>query len=165
MSPWPWLAGLLAAPSGLHASQQTNPTCSPRHLCSSTQAKSRHVRSSQTPPSSAPALGQRRGERLGHDRRVVPEDVGEVPLPVVDDAMTVEVLDRGPGVPAGEEERIFDKFHRAGDSLDSGIEGSGLGLTLARQIARAHGGEVSYSAREGGGSIFTCTLPLLNQNA
>jgi signal transduction histidine kinase len=72
----------------------------------------------------------------------------------------VRVLDRGPGVPRGAEERIFEKFHRASDSLSSGIQGSGLGLTLARQIARAHGGDVVYEPRDGGGSCFTLRLPI-----
>ncbi|MFO1515276.1 MAG: HAMP domain-containing sensor histidine kinase [Verrucomicrobiota bacterium] len=72
----------------------------------------------------------------------------------------VRVLDRGPGVPRGAEEKIFEKFHRACDSLSSGIQGSGLGLTLARQIARAHGGDVVYQPRDGGGSCFTLCLPL-----
>ncbi len=54
----------------------------------------------------------------------------------------IKVLDRGPGVPRGSEEKIFEKFYRAHDSLSSGIQGSGLGLTIARQIARAHGGDV-----------------------
>ncbi len=71
----------------------------------------------------------------------------------------IEVLDRGLGVPKGSEERIFEKFYRADDSLDSGIEGSGLGLTLARQITRAHGGDLVYAPRDGGGSAFTCPLP------
>jgi signal transduction histidine kinase len=78
------------------------------------------------------------------------------PLPHVE----VKVLDRGFGVPQGCEEKIFEQFYRAHDSLSSGIQGSGLGLTLARQIARAHGGEVVYEAREGGGSCFTLRLPL-----
>ena len=78
------------------------------------------------------------------------------PLPHVE----VRVLDRGPGVPKGCEDRIFEQFYRAHDSLSSGIQGSGLGLTLARQIARAHGGEVIYQAREGGGSCFSLRLPL-----
>jgi signal transduction histidine kinase len=73
----------------------------------------------------------------------------------------VEVLDRGAGVPPNCEEKIFEKFYRAHDSLSSGIQGSGLGLTLARQIARAHGGEVIYRPREGGGSCFLLRLPLL----
>ena len=71
----------------------------------------------------------------------------------------VRVLDRGLGVPRGCEERIFEQFFRAHDSLASGIQGSGLGLTLARQIATAHGGEIQYEAREGGGSCFTMRLP------
>jgi signal transduction histidine kinase len=72
---------------------------------------------------------------------------------------TVRVMDRGAGVPTGCEEKIFEQFFRAHDSLSSGIQGSGLGLTLARQIARAHGGDVTYSRREGGGSCFTLRLP------
>jgi signal transduction histidine kinase len=78
------------------------------------------------------------------------------PLPYVE----VKVLDRGPGVPRGCEEKIFEQFYRAHDSLSSGIQGSGLGLTLARQIARAHGGDVVYEPREGGGSCFSLRLPI-----
>jgi len=72
----------------------------------------------------------------------------------------IQVLDRGPGVPRGCEEKIFEKFYRAHDSLSSGIQGSGLGLTIARQIARAHGGDVVYERREGGGSCFSVRLPV-----
>jgi signal transduction histidine kinase len=79
-----------------------------------------------------------------------------------DSTVEVKVLDRGLGVPPGCEEKIFEQFYRAHDSLASGIQGSGLGLTLARQIARAHGGDVLYAAREGGGSCFTLRLPLMN---
>jgi len=78
------------------------------------------------------------------------------PLPYAE----VQVLDQGSGVPRGCEEKIFEKFYRAHDSLASGIQGSGLGLTLARQIARAHGGDVAYQPREGGGSCFAVRLPL-----
>ncbi|PYJ06343.1 MAG: two-component sensor histidine kinase, partial [Verrucomicrobia bacterium] len=66
----------------------------------------------------------------------------------------------GLGVPEGCAEKIFEQFYRAHDSLSSGIQGSGLGLTLARQIARAHGGDVVYEPREGGGSCFVLRLPL-----
>jgi signal transduction histidine kinase len=68
---------------------------------------------------------------------------------------TVQVSDRGPGVPPGLEKKIFEQFYRAHDSLSSGIQGAGLGLTLARQIARANGGDVSYQPRPGGGSQFS----------
>lgn len=70
----------------------------------------------------------------------------------------VRVLDRGLGVPSGCEAKIFEQFYRAHDSLSSGIQGSGLGLTLARQIARAHGGDIAYQSRDGGGSSFILTL-------
>ncbi len=70
------------------------------------------------------------------------------------------MLDRGPGVPPGYEQKIFEQFYRADDSLSSGVEGAGLGLTLARQIAHAHGGDVAYAPREGGGSCFTLRLPV-----
>ena len=71
----------------------------------------------------------------------------------------VSVLDRGSGVPAGEEAKIFEAFYRAHDSLSSGIQGSGLGLTLAQRIAKEHGGEITYQPRPGGGSNFTLRLP------
>ena len=65
-------------------------------------------------------------------------------------------------MPRGCEEKIFEQFYRAHDSLSNGIQGSGLGLTLARQIARAHGGDVTYEPRERGGSCFTLRLPKLS---
>jgi signal transduction histidine kinase len=70
----------------------------------------------------------------------------------------LRVLDRGAGVPRGCEQKIFEQFYRANDSLSSGIQGSGLGLTLARQIARAHGGDLRYEPRAGGGSCFVLEL-------
>jgi signal transduction histidine kinase len=76
----------------------------------------------------------------------------------------IKVLDRGTGIPRGSEEKIFEKFYRAHDSLSSGIQGSGLGLTIARQIARAHGGDVAYEPREGGGSCFILRLPISTTN-
>ncbi|HTA95849.1 MAG TPA: HAMP domain-containing sensor histidine kinase [Verrucomicrobiae bacterium] len=77
----------------------------------------------------------------------------------------IKVLDRGSGVPRGSEEKVFEKFYRAHDSLASGIQGSGLGLTIARQIARAHGGDVVCESREGGGSCFIFRLPLSGTSA
>ena len=76
------------------------------------------------------------------------------------DHVCVSVLDRGPGVPKRDERKIFEAFYRAHDSLSSGIQGSGLGLTLAQRLAREHDGEITVQAREGGGSNFTLRLPL-----
>ncbi|HKT58568.1 MAG TPA: sensor histidine kinase KdpD [Gemmatimonadales bacterium] len=66
------------------------------------------------------------------------------------------VADRGPGLPAGEEELIFRKFHRGG----GGASGIGLGLTICRGIVTAHGGRIWAENRAGGGAIFRITLPI-----
>ena len=67
-------------------------------------------------------------------------------------------MDRGPGVPRGDEERIFDRFYRCDDSLTAKASGSGLGLAIARTLAREMGGELEYAHRPGGGSVFTLRL-------
>lgn len=88
---------------------------------------------------------------------------GEVTLRLLKGPSGVElqVLDRGPGIPDSCSGRVFEEFFRADDALASGVAGAGLGLTLARRIARDHGGEVTFKPREGGGSLFRFTLPLL----
>lgn len=70
----------------------------------------------------------------------------------------VRVADRGPGVPAEQRERIFDKFHRVDESLTAEKTGTGLGLSIARQLARGLGGELRCEPREGGGAEFILTL-------
>ena len=82
----------------------------------------------------------------------------EVTVAARRDCATVDVLDRGPGVPEAERERIFEPFYRAkGASERAG--GVGLGLSLARQIAHEHGGELQCLQREGGGGHFRLSLP------
>ena len=71
----------------------------------------------------------------------------------------VVVADRGPGVPPGLEEKIFERFFRADDSLARRANGSGIGLSLARGLARGMGGDLIYRPREGGGAEFVLTLP------
>ena len=71
-------------------------------------------------------------------------------------------MDRGPGVPDGDEERIFERFYRVDNSLTRTTGGSGIGLCIARFLARGMGGDLTYSHRPGGGSVFTLTLKSAN---
>ena len=76
---------------------------------------------------------------------------------VTADSVVVTVADRGPGIPAGEEGRVFEKFYRpVGVAATSGI---GLGLTICRGIITAHGGRIWAEHRPGGGAAFHFTLP------
>ena len=75
-------------------------------------------------------------------------------------SVNLEVQDHGIGIPPNEQEKIFEKFYRCGDPLVHNIKGSGLGLSLVRHIARAHGGEVLVESTPERGSKFTIALPL-----
>jgi len=74
-----------------------------------------------------------------------------------DEAVTVEVADRGPGVPRGEEDRVFEKFYRA-RPVDG--RGAGLGLAICQAIVKAHGGHIWAQNLPEGGVAFLFTLPL-----
>ena len=87
----------------------------------------------------------------------------EVVVAGEDDEAVVEVRDTGPGIPAGEEEAIFERFHRLDSSRTPGQSregGTGLGLAIVRAIARLHGGSVMAENRPEGGAAFTLRLPL-----
>ncbi|MGA3212279.1 MAG: HAMP domain-containing sensor histidine kinase [Terriglobales bacterium] len=75
-------------------------------------------------------------------------------------SVRLEVIDHGIGIPAGEQDKVFEKFYRACDPLVHNTKGSGLGLTLVRHVVLAHGGEVSVESAPGRGSKFTIVLPL-----
>jgi signal transduction histidine kinase len=77
----------------------------------------------------------------------------------------VSVEDRGPGIPESERERIFDRFHRLDGSRSRENGGAGLGLPLARSIARAHGGDVRILGKESGGTEVHLTLPVAANDA
>ena len=72
--------------------------------------------------------------------------------------MRLWVADSGPGIPPADRDRIFDRFHRAGDGRRRS-DGAGLGLAIVRAIAEAHGGRVELDSREGAGSTFTLVIP------
>jgi signal transduction histidine kinase len=71
----------------------------------------------------------------------------------------VSVRDEGLGIPEDLQERVFAKFFR-GDASASGIPGSGLGLTIARSVVEAHGGQMSFESARGEGSVFSVELPI-----
>jgi two-component system sensor histidine kinase KdpD len=72
--------------------------------------------------------------------------------------LSFEVADRGPGLPPGDEDRVFEKFFRGPGGI--GRPGVGLGLTICRAIARAHGGRIVAANRPGGGAVFRVELPV-----
>ena len=74
------------------------------------------------------------------------------------EAVTVEVADQGPGLPPGEESRIFEKFYRVPGPVQA--SGAGLGLTICRGLVEAHGGQMWAANRPGGGLVVRFTLPL-----
>ncbi len=83
------------------------------------------------------------------------------PIEVVVNAGEVTVLDRGPGIPSGDEERVFDRFYRAEGARTR--PGSGLGLSIVRDVAARNGGSVIAAPRPGGGAVVGFRLPLAGQ--
>jgi len=77
------------------------------------------------------------------------------------DAIRFSVSDRGPGVPASETERIFHPFYQPVTRTGARAGGAGLGLAIARGLAQAQGGDLCYQPRAGGGSVFTLSLPAM----
>ncbi|MCL4395390.1 MAG: sensor histidine kinase KdpD [Chloroflexi bacterium] len=76
---------------------------------------------------------------------------------VTADHVQIVVADHGPGIPPGDEERVFDKFYRA---RSQGVGGVGLGLTVCRGIVQAHGGKIGVRNLPSGGASFEFALPL-----
>jgi two-component system sensor histidine kinase MprB len=79
------------------------------------------------------------------------------PVEVAVDGTSVEVRDRGVGVRPEDRAKVFDRFYRAPDARTR--PGAGLGLSIVRQIAEVHGGQVALLPRDGGGTIARLSLP------
>jgi two-component system OmpR family sensor kinase len=77
------------------------------------------------------------------------------------DAALLEVIDTGPGIPAADRERAFDRFYRRASAPEGG---SGLGLAIVRAIAERHGAEVDLSDAAGGGLHMTVRFPRLRDS-
>jgi two-component system OmpR family sensor kinase len=69
------------------------------------------------------------------------------------------VADRGPGIPADELPRVFDRFHRVADGRSRSTGGSGLGLAIASAVVSAHSGRIGVESLVGAGTTFWVALP------
>mgnify|MGYP001177934779 CR=1 FL=1 len=98
---------------------------------------------------------------LSNAAKFVPRGEGRVRVELVceGEQLRVDVSDNGPGIPAGTEEVIFQKFRQGGDER-SRPQGTGLGLPISRQIVEHHGGRLWLSANTAAGATFSFTLPL-----
>ena len=74
--------------------------------------------------------------------------------------LRLSVEDHGPGIPTSEHEKIFERFYRLGSELRRETQGVGIGLTIVKHIAEAHGGRVLVESEVGKGSRFTIDLPV-----
>lgn len=77
-----------------------------------------------------------------------------------DGLVRISVADRGIGIPADRQERIFEKFYRVDNDLTRKVNGTGLGLAISRELVEAHGGRIWVESSPGRGSTFSFTLPV-----
>ncbi len=84
----------------------------------------------------------------------------ELRLGMEGDQVVLAVADTGVGIPAADQERIFERFYRTAIARQQEIQGTGLGLTITRAIVAAHNGTITVESDEGHGSTFTVRLPL-----
>ena len=82
----------------------------------------------------------------------------EISAAIVGKTAEIRVADSGPGIPAGSEQKIFDKFFRGSTVAPDGRRGVGLGLAICRAIVEAHGGQISAANRRAGGAEFRIVL-------
>jgi two-component system phosphate regulon sensor histidine kinase PhoR len=88
-----------------------------------------------------------------------------VRLNAAESRAVLQVSDTGPGIPAGELSRVFERFYRVDKARARQTGGTGLGLAIVRHVAEAHGGTVRVDSELGRGSSFTVSLPLAGSSA
>jgi signal transduction histidine kinase len=84
----------------------------------------------------------------------------DVEMEQVDSEITINIKDYGIGIHKDEQDKIFSQFYRAGDELTQNVKGSGIGLTIVKQIVEAHHGTIKLKSEPGKGSNFQIVLPL-----
>jgi signal transduction histidine kinase len=94
------------------------------------------------------------GNAERHARRLV-----QLELRMPADEAELVVADDGPGIPPADRERVFHRFTRLDEARGSGDGGAGLGLAIAREVVRAHGGTIGVTERDGGGARLVVRLP------
>ncbi|UGQ13919.1 HAMP domain-containing histidine kinase [Yinghuangia sp. ASG 101] len=103
------------------------------------------------------ALGSALDAVIDNALKFSPDDAEiTVAVATVGGRLEIRVADRGPGLEAGELRRVGDRFWRS--SRHSNVDGSGLGLSIARTLLRATGGSIDFAARDGGGLVVTLTV-------
>ena len=137
------------------------------------QADEKSIRLDLTAPESVPTIlgdearmGQVFTNLIGNAIKFTPNN-GEVSIRVrVDGSLLhVEVIDTGPGIPAEERQKVFDKFYQLSDISTRQQGGSGLGLSITKSIVEAHGGKLWIDdGNQGKGSNFQFVLPLVRED-
>jgi len=84
----------------------------------------------------------------------------EVSIETKGQDVIISITDFGVGISKKDKDKIFDRFYRAGDDLFQSVKGSGIGLTIVKQIVEAHKGEIVVDSSPGKGSTFSIILPI-----
>jgi signal transduction histidine kinase len=102
-------------------------------------------------------------EILNNSAMYTPEG-GSIEMQIVEQkgtpSVSITVSDNGIGIPEDQQSRIYDDFFRASNAKEHDTDGTGLGLSLAKQIVGVHGGAITVESKENMGSSFTVTLPI-----
>jgi signal transduction histidine kinase len=72
------------------------------------------------------------------------------------------VRDTGIGIPEKDRDKVFEMFRQLSEPIPLGVRGTGLGLTLSKEIVEMHGGSIWFESQEGQGTAFTVTLPIID---